>query len=172
VEVRSELVAVRVPPGIADGARLRVPGKGHAGRRGGQAGDLDVAVEVAPHAVYRRCGDDLHMTVPVAVHEAALGARIEVPTPDGPARLRVPPGTQSGQRFRLRGRGVPLGDESVRGDLVVEVQLVLPPVIDERARALLREFGRLQTEDVRAPLFRAAGRTGEAPKGSGPVEMS
>ena len=88
--------------------------------------------------------------MPVAVHEAALGARIEVPTLDGPARLRVPPGTQSGQRFRLRERGVPSPRDGRRGDLVVEVRLVLPPVLDERSKELLREFGRINDDDVTA----------------------
>ncbi len=83
------------------------------------------------------------MTVPIAIHEAALGAKIEVPSLDGPARLRVPPGTQSGQRFRLRERGVPSPRDGRRGDLVVEVRLVLPTLLDERSKELLREFGRI-----------------------------
>jgi len=87
--------------------------------------------------------------MPIAVHEAALGAKIEVPSFDGPVRLRVPPGTQSGQRFRLRDRGVPSVRDDRRGDLVVEVKLVLPKVLDERSKELLREFGRINGEDVR-----------------------
>ena len=86
--------------------------------------------------------------MPVAIHEAALGARIDVPTLDGPARLRVPPGTQSGQRFRLRERGVPSPRDGRRGDLVVEVRLVLPKLLDERSKELLREFGRINGDDV------------------------
>src|SRR5262249_57760043 len=105
VEMRGETVRVSVPPGLGDGARIRVPGKGHAGPNGGAPGDLYIDVRVRPHPIYRREGDDLHMTVPIAVHEAALGAKIEIVAPDGPARLRVPPGTQSGQRFRIRERG-------------------------------------------------------------------
>ena len=103
-----------------------MPGKGHAGRNGGETGDLYITVHVEPHPLFRREGDDLHVIVPIAVHEAALGAKIEVPSLDGPARLRVPPGTQSGQRFRLRERGVPSPRDGRRGDLVVEVRLVLP----------------------------------------------
>jgi len=162
LEVRSEAIDVRIPPGIADHARLRVAGRGNVGRRGAAAGDLYVTVRVAAHPVFRREGDELHIEVPVAIHEAALGARIEIPTPDGRWRLRVPPGTQSGQRFRLRGRGVPLGTPGARGDLVVELRLVLPQIIDERMKASLREFGEAQTEDVRATLFREAGRPGGA----------
>jgi molecular chaperone DnaJ len=110
---------------------------------------LYITVQVAAHPVYRREGSDLHTVVPVAVHEAALGARVEVETPDGPTRLRVPPGTQSGQRFRLRGRGVPSARHGTRGDLVVEMRLMLPGVLDERSKELLREFGRINGESVR-----------------------
>ena len=90
--------------------------------------------------------------MPIAVHEAALGAKIDVPSLDGPARLRVPPGTQSGQRFRVRERGVPSPRDGRRGDLVVEVRLVLPKLLDERSKELLREFGRINGEDVRKEL--------------------
>lgn len=153
---RSEAVTVAIPPGIESGARIAVPGRGHAGARGGPAGDLYVTIDVAEHPFFRRDGRDLHLLLPVAVHEAALGARVDVPTLDGPVRLRVPPGTPSGQRFRIRGHGVPsaLGDGADdAGDLVVEVQIVLPPVRDERSRELLREFGRLNATDVRAQRF-------------------
>ena len=153
---RAEVVTLRVPPGIDAGARVAVPGKGHVGARGGPAGDLYVTVEVVPHAVFRRVGRDLHLTLPVAVHEAALGARVNVPTLDGPASLRVPPGTRSGQRLRIRGRGVPAapgaGDDTA-GDLVAEISLVLPQVRDERSKALFRQLGELNPEDVRAHLF-------------------
>lgn len=152
---RAEAVACRVPAGVRDGARVRVPGKGHAGRRGGPPGDLHVEVHVAPHPLFRREGDDLLMTVPIAVHEAALGARIEVPAVDGKARVRVPPGTQSGQRFRVRGRGAPSPRDGRRGDLVVEVRLALPRVLDERSKELLREFGRVNSDDLRADLLKS-----------------
>jgi len=148
-DTRSEAIEVRIRAGVADGDRVRVPGKGHAGLRGGQPGDLYIALHVAPHPVFRREGDDVHVLVPVSIHEAALGARFEIRAPDGPARLRVPPGTQSGQRFRLRERGAPSTRAGRRGDLVVEVKVVLPRVLDERSKELLREFGRLNTENVR-----------------------
>jgi molecular chaperone DnaJ len=148
VEPRAETLTVRIPPAVADGARVRIAGKGHAGVRGGPPGDLLIDVAVSEHLVYRREGDDLHMTVPIAVHEAGLGAKIDIDTPDGPARLRVPPGTQSGQRFRLRDRGAPTRSGG-RGDLVVEVRMKLPKVLDERSKELLREFGRLNGESVR-----------------------
>jgi molecular chaperone DnaJ len=150
VETRSETLTVPIPPGIADGSRVRVAGKGHAGVRGGPPGDLYIDVQVRPHHVYRREGDDLHMIVPIAIHEAALGAKVEITTPDGVARLRVPPGTQSGQRFRLRERGAPSLRSGQRGDLVVEVRLMLPKLLDERSKELLREFGRINGESVRS----------------------
>ena len=149
--VRSEPVPVHVPAGVHDGARLRIADRGHSGLRGGRAGDLYVDVHVQPHRLLRREGDHLFMVVPVAVHEAVLGARIEVPTLDGPVKLRVPPGTQAGQRFRMSGRGAPT-PAGTRGDLVVEVKLVLPAVADERSKELIREFGRLNAEDVRRDL--------------------
>jgi molecular chaperone DnaJ len=149
--VRSEAVTVHVPPGVVDGARLRVPERGHAGHGEGRTGDLYVDIHVQPHPVLRRDGDDLFIVVPVAVHEAMLGARIDVPTLDGGVKLRVPPGTQAGQRFRVSGRGAPsIGGG--RGDLLVEVKLVLPAVVDERSKDLMREFGRLNQEDVRRDL--------------------
>lgn len=157
--VRSDAVSVTVPPGTADGARIRLAGQGHAGGHGGPPGDLHVTVHVAPHPVFRREGDDVHVAVPVAVHEAVLGARIEVPSPHGLARLRIPPGTQAGQRFRLREQGAPTLAGG-RGDLVVHVQLVLPATVDERSRALMREFGERNREDVRRALRSAVYETG------------
>ena len=146
---RAESVLVRLPAGVADGERVRVAGKGNAGLRGGEPGDLYITVQVAAHPLYRREGDDLFISVPIAIHEAALGARIDVPTPDGGAKVRVPPGTQSGQRFRLRDRGAASRRDGLRGDLIVEVKLVLPKLLDERSKELLREFGRINGENVR-----------------------
>ena len=94
----------------------------------------------------------LYLIVPLAIHEAALGAKVEVPSLEGSTRLRVPPGTQSGQRFRLRERGVPSALHGRRGDIVVEARLVLPKMLDERSKELLREFGRINHEDVRREL--------------------
>jgi molecular chaperone DnaJ len=161
-ETRAETVAVRIPPGVDDGGRVRVPGKGNAGLRGGEPGDLYIGVHVERHPLYRRDGDDLHMVIPVAVHEAALGARVDIPTPDGGARLRVPPGTQSGQRFRLRERGAASPRDGRRGDLVVEVRLMLPKILDERSKELLREFGRINGESVREHLHPPAGQAAAA----------
>ncbi len=149
--VRGEAVAIVVTPGTADGARVRVPELGHAGSHGGRTGDLYVTVNVRPHPFFRREGDTLACVVPVAVHEAVLGARIDVPTFGGSVKLRVPPGTQNGQRFRLAGRGVATQSGS-RGDLVVEVRIVLPERVDERSKELMREFGQRNQADVRKDL--------------------
>jgi molecular chaperone DnaJ len=151
VGVHTDTVRVHVPPGVWDGAQFSVAGEGHAGRAGGPPGDLRITIGVAPHPFYRREGDDLLVEVPVAVHESALGAHLQVPTPDGPVRLRVPSGSQSGQAFRVRGRGLVLRNGG-RGDLVVTLRLVLPAALDERSRELLREFGERNPENVRKDL--------------------
>jgi len=148
--LRAESLTVQVPAGVNQDDQVRMPGQGHAGRNGGAAGDLIVTIEILPHAIFQRDGDDLRMTLPIAVHEAALGARVDIPAVDGqPARVKVPPGTQSGQRFRVRERGMPSLRDGRRGDLVVEARIVLPPVLDERSKELLREFGRINSGDVR-----------------------
>jgi molecular chaperone DnaJ len=151
-ETRTEPLVIQLPPGLGDGARIRVQGKGHAGANAGEPGDLYVTVHVEPHPLFHREGDDLHLIVPIGVHEAALGAKVEIPALEGTARLRVPPGTQSGQRFRLRERGMPSSRDGRRGDLVVEVRITLPKMLDERSKELLREFGRINGEDVRREL--------------------
>jgi len=152
---RSDAIAVPVPAGVADGTRLRVALRGNAGRGGGPPGDVYITVRVEEHPLFRREGDDLHLIVPVAVHEAVLGARIEIPVLDGTARLRVPPGTQTGQRIRLRGRGAPSPRDGGRGDLVAEVRVTLPRVLDERSKELLRQFGEINgRENVREQFER------------------
>ena len=153
VEASAEGLHVHVPAGVHDDSQVRIPGRGHAGRLGGRPGDLVVSVKVEPHPLFRRDGDDLHLVVPVALHEAALGAKIDIPTFDGPVRLRVPPGTASGQRLRLRERGAPSLRTGGRGDLIVEVRLVMPALLDERSKELMREFGRINGEDVRQGLW-------------------
>jgi molecular chaperone DnaJ len=152
VEMRTEPLTLDLPCGLADGTRIRVPAKGHVGRDGGENGDLYITVHVPPHPLFLREGDDLHVVVPLAIHEAALGAKIDVPSLEGTTRLRVPPGTQSGQRFRLRERGVLSNRQGRRGDLIIEVRLALPKLLDERSKELLREFGKINSEDVRKEL--------------------
>jgi molecular chaperone DnaJ len=138
--IASEWLEVRIPPGVGNGSQVRLPGAGNAGRRGGPPGDFVLTVEVEEHAVFRREGDDLHCVVPVGMVEAAMGGHVEVPTPDGTVTIEVPAGTQNGQRFRLRKRGLPRPGEKGRGDLWAEARVVIPAATDDRARALLREL--------------------------------
>ncbi len=151
---RSEPLEVRIKPGTRDGQRIRLAGKGNAGARGGPAGDLYVIIRTGEHPVFRREGDDIYLTVPISATEAALGAKIEVPTIDGRALLRIPPGTQTGQKLRLREKGVPSATkEGVRGDEIVEVKITVPMPRDEKTKELLRELARLNPEDPRAELW-------------------
>lgn len=147
--VREESVSVVIPRGVQDGDRIVVAGMGHEGRGPGRNGDLYVHVHVEPHPFFTRKGDNLYCTVPVTFTEAALGARVDVPTPEGEVRLRVPPGVQSGQKLRLSERGAPSRLGAKRGDLFVIVQVVTPRVYDDRSRELLRELDRLNPMDPR-----------------------
>lgn len=144
---------VEVPAGVATGSRIRFPGKGDDGHWGGTAGDLYVVTNVAPHPFFKRVGDNIHCLVPITFTEAALGTKIDVPTIDGRALVRIPPGTQSSQAFRLRGKGAPsLLQPGLRGDQYVEVSVIVPRVADERSKEILREFAKLNPEDPRRDL--------------------
>ena len=151
---RTEPLEVRIKAGTRDGQRIRLAGKGNAGRRGGPSGDLYIIVRIEQHPVFHREGDDIHITVPITVSEAALGAKIDVPTIDGRAQLKVPPGTQSGQKLRMREKGEPSATkESMRGDQIVEVKIATPHLSDERSREIMREFAKLNPDDPRQELF-------------------
>ncbi len=151
--LRTEPVDVRIPPGVQTGTRLRVAGKGNAGTMGAPSGDLYITVRVEPHQFFHREGDDIEIRIPVTVSEAGLGAKIEVPTIDGRALLKVPPGTQSGQKFRMREKGVFNSRKNARGDQIVEVVVQPPKVRDERTKEILRELARLNPEDPRANVW-------------------
>jgi molecular chaperone DnaJ len=153
---RTETIEVRLPAGVQTGSRTRVAGRGNAGAMGGPPGDLYIIPRVAPHPFFERRGDDLYCTVPISVVEAALGAKIEVPTIDGRALLRIPPGTNSGQKFRLREKGAPAARTGRRGDQIVEVQVVVPRPVDERARELLRELEKFSDGEPRKGIFEKA----------------
>jgi molecular chaperone DnaJ len=151
---RTETVEFRIKPGTRDGQRIRLQGKGNAGAHGGPAGDLFLIVRVGTHPVFSRTGDDIQVTVPVTVPEASLGAKVEVPTIDGRAQLKIPPGTQSGQKLRMRERGVESAQRpGARGDQIVIVQVVVPQLQDERSREIMRELGKLNPQDPREQLF-------------------
>jgi len=152
---KTEPLEVRIKPGTRDGQRIRVPGKGNAGAHGGAPGDLYAIIRTEGHPIFRRDGDDIYLTVPVNATEAALGAKIEVPTIDGRALLKIPPGTQSGQKLRLREKGVPSATkEGTRGDEIVEITVTVPMPRDERTKELLRELAKLNPEDPREALWK------------------
>jgi molecular chaperone DnaJ len=151
---RADTIEIRIPAGVQTGSRVRVPGRGNAGTAGEPTGDLYIITDVQPHAFFDRRGDDVYTTVPITVTEAALGAKIEVPTIDGRSLLRVPPGTNSGQKLRLREKGVPsVRTPRHRGDQYIELQVMVPKPVDERVRELLKELEKIAPEDPRKDLF-------------------
>jgi molecular chaperone DnaJ len=161
VVTRKEPLDFRIKPGTRDGQRIRLAGKGNAGMNGGANGDLYLIIKAGSHPFFKRTADDIAITVPVTVWEAALGAKIEVPTIDthdggGRTQLKIPPGTQTGQKLRLREKGVPSATrEGLRGDQIVEVKVVVPKVQDERSKEILRELAKLNPEDPRAEMLEA-----------------
>ena len=151
---RVESLDVRIPPGAQTGSRVRVACRGNAGMHGGAPGDLYIVMKVEPHPFFERRGDDLYTVVPVTVTEASLGSKVEVPTIDGRAQVRIPPGTNSGKKLRLREKGAPsIRQPGKRGDQIVEVQIVVPKPEDERVRNLLKELSKLDPEDPRREIF-------------------
>jgi molecular chaperone DnaJ len=159
VVARREPLEFRIKAGTRDGQRIRLAGRGNAGTDGGAAGDLFLIVKVGTHPVFTRVADDIYVTVPVTMTEAALGAKIDVPTIDthdggGRTQLKIPPGTQTGQKLRLREKGVPSASrEGMRGDEIVEVKIMVPHVQDERSKEILRELAKLNPQDPRAELL-------------------
>jgi molecular chaperone DnaJ len=154
VVLKREPLEFRIKAGTRDGQRIRLAGKGNAGTGGGPAGDLFLIIKAGTHPVFTRSADDVYVTVPVTMTEAALGAKIDVPTIDGRTQLKIPPGTQTGQKLRLREKGVPSAAvEGKRGDQIVEVKVVVPKVQDERSKEILKELAKLNPEDPREALF-------------------
>ncbi len=150
---RAETVEIRIPPGARNGSRLRVPGKCNAGTLGGPPGDLSITTKVEDHPFFHREGDDIEIKAPVAVWEAALGAKIEVPTIDGRALLKIPQGSKNGQRFRLREKGVMNSRTGQRGDQIVEIVIQTPEAHDEETRELLKKMANLHPDDPRAAIW-------------------
>jgi molecular chaperone DnaJ len=151
-------ITVRIPPGVKDGQRIRLKGKGSPGERGGPSGDLYVTVSVTPHRLFGRTGDNLTLTVPVTFAEAALGAEVKVPTLGGPpVTLRLPAGTSNGRTFRVKGKGVRRKDGSM-GDLLVTVEVAVPGKLSAKAREAIETFRDATSgEDVRAGLLETGG---------------
>ena len=153
VTPKSEQVKIRIPAGVDTGSRVRIPKKGQGGRLGAEAGDLFILTNVGKHRFFTRKGDNIYVTVPITIAEAALGTKIEVPTVEGKAQLKIPAGTESGQKFRLRERGFPsLRNPNLRGDQFVEVQIHLPRVISEETKEILRQFEKANPENPRKAM--------------------
>jgi molecular chaperone DnaJ len=157
---KNRQVKVRIPAGAKDGMKVRIPGRGSAGRRGGPAGDLYVVTRVEEHPVFRRRGDDFVVEVPVSFVEAALGAQIEVPRPGGgTVRVKLPAGTQDGKQFKVRGAGAPSTKKNgaEKGNLIVRVGVVVPKKLKRREREILEALAEERDEDVREDLFKKVG---------------
>jgi molecular chaperone DnaJ len=149
---KSDLISVRIPAGVDNGSKVRVPGRGNAGRKGGPPGDLFIVIEVAPHPLFKREGADISIRVPVTVPEATLGAKIEVPTLWGKTTIRIPPGTKSGQKFRIKGEGATPAGKKSRGDEYAEVFIVPPPFDDQRVREIMKELERISGPSPRGSM--------------------
>jgi molecular chaperone DnaJ len=155
---KTESLEIRIKAGTRDGQRIRLAGRGNAGVLGGAPGDLYIVIKVGEHPLFRRDGDDIYLTVPVSMTEAALGSKVEVPTIDGRALLKIPPGTASGQKLRLREKGVTSAvKEGWRGDEIVEIRIVAPAPSDERSKEILREYAKLNSQDPREELWKQVG---------------
>lgn len=152
--LRTETVTVRIPAGVADGGRVRIPGKGGEGRDGGPPGDLHARIRIRPHRVFRLEGRSLLLEVPVTVREATLGAKVEIPTLEGRATLTIPPGTDSGRRLRLKGKGLPDPTGGPAGDLFVTVQIRVPRDLDAAGSAALDTLAKSDPAGLREDLFR------------------
>ena len=149
-----EPVSFRIKPGTRDGQRIRLAGKGNPGARGTAHGDLYIIVHLAEHPIFHRDADDISITLPVLPWEAALGAKVEVPTIDGRAVLRIPPGTQSGQKLRMREKGVPSATRpGVIGDQIVEIRIVVPEIPNVEAKELWQKLEKLHPENPRTGLW-------------------
>lgn len=155
---KARQVTVKIPAGVKDGTKIRVPGRGSASRAGGPPGDLYVVTRVEEHPVFKRRGDDFMVEVPISFVEAALGAEIEVPRPGGGSvKLRLPAGTQDGKQFRVGGAGAPHPRGKGRGDLIVKASVVVPKKLKKREREILEVLAAEQDHDVREGLFHKAG---------------
>jgi molecular chaperone DnaJ len=151
-EVRTKRYTVKIPPGVKDGTRIKLKGKGEPGRNGGPPGDLHVITRVTPSPLYERRGSDLIIEVPVTYAEAALGAEVEVPTPDGKISLKIPPGTQDGRMLRVRGKGAPKLKGSGRGDLLARVRVVVPTKLSKAEREAVENLQKVSRENPRERL--------------------
>ena len=137
-----QTIDVKIPPGVKDGSRIRIKGKGHPAAGGAAPGDLYIVVRIKPHQYFRRLDNDIYLDVPITVAEAVLGAKITMPTIDGPTNVTIPPGTSSGQKLRLRNKGAPDSKTKVRGDQYAVIRIVVPESVDKHLESALRELDR------------------------------
>jgi curved DNA-binding protein len=151
--ISPQRLTVKVPPGVRDGGKIRLPGKGGAAPNG-VAGDLHLEITVRPHPIFRREGNDVHLDLPVTVREAALGAKIEIPTLEGRATVTVPAGSQGGSKLRLRGKGIPKYRKRPAGDLIATLRIAIPTTLDDDAQAALEALAACDDPELRARLFR------------------
>jgi curved DNA-binding protein len=150
---KTESLVVKIPPGIDNGAKLRLKGQGEAGSKGTPAGDLTITIEVEPHPYFKRDGQNLQIEVPISVSEAILGAKVDVPTLDGTKSLTIPPGSSSGLKLRLKGQGIAATAGKPSGDLFVVLKIVVPKHIDATSRRLIEEFSERNPQNPRAGLW-------------------
>ena len=149
---KTERIKVRIPAGVNHGSKVRIAGKGNAGRKGGTTGDLFITIEVNSHNLFKREGANIYIKLPITVPEATLGAKIEVPTVYGVSTIKIPPGTKSEQKFRLREKGAPKVGKKKKGDQYVEVTIVPPPFNNERIREIMREIEKISGENPRKKI--------------------
>jgi molecular chaperone DnaJ len=149
---KTELISVRIPAGVNTGSKVRLARKGNMGLMGGPPGDLFISIEVDPHQLFKRQGSNVYIKVPITVPEATLGAKIEVPTLYDKTTIKIPPGTKSGQKFRIKSKGAPVPGKKIKGDQFVEVSIVPPPFNDERIRNMMKELEKLSSEDPRKKM--------------------
>ncbi|MFC2161509.1 molecular chaperone DnaJ [Acidobacteriota bacterium] len=148
----TQFISVRIPAGVVTGSKVRIPGKGNFGRMGGPTGNLFITIEVGSHSYFKRKGANIYIEVPITVPEATLGDKIEVPTLNGQTTIKIPPGTKSGQKFRLKGKGAPVIGKKVYGDQFVEVAIVPPSFKDQRIRELMKELKEISDINPREKL--------------------
>jgi molecular chaperone DnaJ len=151
-EQRTQLISVRIPAGVNTGSKVRIPGRGNSGRLGGPTGDLFITIDVESHPFFKREGSNIYISVPITVPEATLGGKIEVPTLYGKTAIKIPPGTRSGQKFRIRGKGAPKPGKKILGDQFVEVTIVPPPFKDQRIRELMEELQKAAPQNPRQTM--------------------
>ncbi len=148
-----ETLTVKIPPGVDSGSRVRVAGRGEAGSNGGPSGDLYIAITVRPHTYFRRIESDIYVDVPVSVKEAVLGAEVSVPTIEGFTTIKIPPGTQGGQKLRIKGKGVFGTHARFRGDQYVVINIAVPKKLDAESKGLIERFSEINPYEPRKNLW-------------------